>query len=166
MSRYILLTGLSVALAVARTVLAAPGPAGCGTGSWIGGTSEICDGVFIHRDYVYDDYGSRVGDPNAPNPGSLSGTNGKVRYTADINSADLVGLRLWIDGGQLRVRFELNTLRDVNSTFGAIAIDTDNDTGTGAGIGTDSWANLCATEQPHGSGACTVPLRSTGWEVI
>src|SRR5687767_5154742 len=111
---------------LALSARSAPGPAGCGTGSWIGGTNEICDGVFVHRDYVYDDYGSRVGDPGAANPGSLSGTNGKVRYTADINSADLTALRLWVDGGQLRVRFELNTLRDANSTFGALAIDTDN----------------------------------------
>ncbi len=155
----------SLVLGLAHPAQAAPGAAGCGTGSWIGGTSEICDGVFVHRDYVYDDYGSRIGDPSAPNPGSLSGTNGKVRYTADINSADLVAVRLWIEGGQLRVRFELNTLRNADSTFAALAIDTDNDLLTGAGL-TDSWANLCAVEEPPGSGTCSVPLRSTGWEVL
>jgi dienelactone hydrolase len=149
-------------LLAAPAALAAPGPAGCGTGSWIGGTTEICDGVFVHRDYVYDDYGASVGDPSAPNSGSLSGTNGKVRYTADINSADLTALRLWIDGGQLHVRFELNTLRNASSTVAALAIDTDANALTGGG----AWADLCAVEQPPGSGTCAVPLSSTGWEEV
>jgi predicted esterase len=118
--------------------------------------------VFVYHDYVYDDYGSRVGDPGAANPGTLSGTNGKVRYTADINSADLVALRLWIDGGQLRVQFELNTLRDANSTVAALAIDTDDNTATGGG----NWADLAAVEQPHGSGTLAVPLSSTGWDQL
>ena len=146
--------------------LAAPGPAGCGTGSWVGGTVEICDGVLVYRDYVYDDYGATVGDPVPTSTGTLSRTDGNVRYTADINSADLVALRLWIDGGQLHARFELNTLRDPDSTVAALAIDTDDDAGTGAGVGTDAWADLCAVEQPHGSGTCVLPLRSTGWEEI
>ena len=38
---------------------AAPGPAGCGTGSWIAGTVDICAGELVYRDYVYDDYGAQ-----------------------------------------------------------------------------------------------------------
>jgi len=145
---------------------AAPGPAGCGTGSWIGGTVEICDGVLVHRDYVHDDYGATLGALPPTSTGTLSRTDGNVRYTADVNSADLVALRLWIDGGQLLVSFELNTLRASDSTVAALAIDVDDDPATGATLATGAWADLCAVEQPHGSGTCVVPLRSTGWEQL
>ncbi len=166
-----LFTGAALACAALGSILAgsaagAPGPAGCGTGSWVAGTTEICDGVFVYRDYVFDDYGALLGDPNAPTTGTLAGTDGQVRYTTDINSADLVALRLWIDGGQLHVEFELNTLRDPDSTVAALAIDTDADAATGAGPGSNAWDDLCAVEQPHGSGTCVVPLASNGWEEL
>src|SRR5262245_57660164 len=96
----------SLALGFARAALAAPGPAGCDSGSWIGGSTEICHGVFVYHDYVYDDYGSATGDPNAGSTGTLSRTDGNVRYTTDINSADLAALRLSIVGVQLHVSFE------------------------------------------------------------
>src|SRR5262245_33039581 len=160
------LVSFAVALAAAQSSSAAPGPAGCDTGSWIAGSTEYCGGVFVYHDYVYDDYGATTGDPNAGSTGTLSRTDGNVRYTADINSADLVALRLSISGGQLHVSFELNTLRDPNSTVAALAIDTDNDATTGAVLATGTWENLCAVEQPHGSGVCTVPLSSTGWEEV
>src|SRR5215510_7596692 len=110
-----------VTLGFARVAAAAPGPAGCDTGSWIGGSTEYCDGVFVYHDYVYDDYGATAGDPNAGSTGTLARTDGNVRYTTDINSADLVALRLSAAGGQLHVSFELNTLRDANSTVAALA---------------------------------------------
>ena len=150
------------ALALAASAAAAPGPAGCDTGSWIAGSTEICNGVLVYHDYVYDDYGATVGDPNAGSTGTLARTDGNARYTADINSADLAALRLSIGGGQLHVSFELNTLRDPNSTVAALAIDTDNNPLTGGG----TWSDLCAVEQPSGSGTCTVPLTSTGWDEI
>jgi dienelactone hydrolase len=156
------IVGFVFALVLARAALAAPGPAGCDTGSWIGGSKEVCNGKFVYHDYVYDDYGAIVGDPNAGSTGTLSRTDGNARYTADINSADLAALRLSIVGGQLHVSFELNTLRDPNSTVAALAIDTDNNAATGGG----TWANLCAVEQPSGSGTCAVPLTSTGWDEI
>src|SRR2546425_8249906 len=149
---------VSVALGLTQPALAASGTAGCDSGSWIGGSTEYCNGVFVYHDYVYDDYGATTGDPNAGSTGTLSRTDGNVRYTADINSADLAALRLSIVGGQLHVSFELNTLRDANSTVAALAIDTDNDAQTGAALGTGTWQNLCAVEQPHGSGTCAVPL--------
>src|SRR5436189_45127 len=102
------------AFAIARAALAAPGPAGCDTGSWIAGSTEICGGTFVYHDYIYDDYGAIIGDPAASSTGTLSRTDGNARYTADINSADLVALRLSVVGGQLHVSFELNTLRDAN----------------------------------------------------
>jgi dienelactone hydrolase len=153
---------LVLLLALAPRAFAAPGPAGCDTGSWIAGSKEVCNGVFVYHDYVYDDYGATVGDPNAGSTGTLSRTDGNARYTADINSADLAALRLTVSGGQLHVSFELNTLRDPNSTVAALAIDTDDNAATGGG----TWANLCAVEQPSGSGTCAVPLTSTGWDEI
>jgi len=153
---------LFTVIALAPRAFAAPGAAGCDTGSWIGGSTEVCNGVFVYHDYVYDDYGATVGDPNAGSTGTLSRTDGNARYTADINSADLAALRLRVSGGQLHVSFELNTLRDPNSTVAALAIDSDNNAATGGG----PWANLCAVEQPSGSGTCTVPLTSTGWDEI
>jgi dienelactone hydrolase len=156
----------SFSLALAHAAAAAPGPAGCDTGSWIGGSTEYCNGVFVYHDYVYDDYGATAGDPNAGSTGTLSRTDGNVRYTADINSADLVALRLWVVGGQLHVSFELNTLRDPSSTVAALAIDTDNNAATGASLATGAWQDLCAVEQPYGTGVCGVPLRSTGWEEV
>lgn len=165
-ARSLLFFLLALAAPIAPSAGAAPGPAGCGTGSWIGGTIEICDGVFVYRDYVYDDYGATIGEIPPTSTGTLSRTDGNVRYTADTNSADLVALRLWIDGGQLFARFELNTLRASDSTVAALAIDTDNDPSTGATLATGAWADLCAVEQPHGSGTCAVPLLSTGWEQL
>ncbi len=151
------------ALALTPSASAAPGPAGCDTGSWIAGSTEVCNGVFVYHDYVYDDYGATVGDPQADSTGTLSRTDGNARYTADINSADLVALRLSIDGAQLHVSFELNTLRDPNSTVAALAIDTDDNAATGGG----TWANLCAVEQPSGSGTCAVPGRKIlSWNFI
>ena len=102
----------AVAAAITPAALAAPGTAGCDTGSWIGGSTEYCNGVFVYHDYVYDDYGATIGDPQADSTGTLSPTDGRARYTADTNSADLVALRLSATGGQLHVSFELNTLRD------------------------------------------------------
>src|SRR6266404_5656115 len=47
----LVLTGLVLGSASS----AAPGPAGCGTGSWIAGTVDICDGRLVYRDYNYAD---------------------------------------------------------------------------------------------------------------
>src|SRR5262249_36727805 len=48
---------------------AVPGPAGCGSGSWIAGTVELCAGELVYRDYVYDDYGAQ-----GVTPGPSTGT--------------------------------------------------------------------------------------------
>src|SRR5262249_21236938 len=90
------ITSLSLVLALAHSAASPPGPAGCDSGSWIGGSTEICHGVFVYHDYVYDDYGATVGETNAGSTGTLSRTDGNARYTADINSADLAALRLSI----------------------------------------------------------------------
>ena len=140
-------------------VAAAPGPAGCGTGSWIAGTVEICDGELVYRDYVYDDYGAQ-GLSSPPSTGSLSNPTGTQSYPAPSdtvnNYADIAAIRLSLDGGQLHVTFELNSLFDASSTVAALAIDTDDDPATGGG----TWGSLVAFPD------FAVPLSSSGWDEI
>ena len=115
--------------------------AACNEQSWVGGSVDVCDGTLVYRDYVYDDYGADTGEP----AGGLSDPSGDG---PDDNQADLVALRLRIEGETLRVSFELNTLTDESVTVGALAIDTDGDESTGGG----QWGPL--------------PVTSKGWEVL
>ncbi|WP_272963426.1 hypothetical protein, partial [Alcanivorax jadensis] len=130
-------------------------PVDCQRDSWVAGTTELCDGTLIYRDYVYDDYGADTGlvglspltvmnllsrgggvfNPIANTPGLLSPTAGDQRYPAGMeNTADLVSLALALDGDELSVRFELNTLYGSDDSLAVIAIDTDNDSSTGGGV--------------------------------
>ena len=144
-------------------------PVDCQRDSWVAGTTELCDGTLIYRDYVYDDYGADTGlvglspltvmnllsrgggvfNPIANTPGLLSPTAGDQRYPAGMeNTADLVSLALALDGDELSVRFELNTLYGSDDSLAVIAIDTDNDSSTGGGV----WPGL--------------GIRSDGWDEI
>jgi pimeloyl-ACP methyl ester carboxylesterase len=145
---------------------AAPGPAGCGTGSWIAGTVDICGGELAYRDYVYDDYGAQ-GASQAPSTGSLSNPTGTQVYpgggppSGTVNNyADIAAIRLRVSGGQLLVSFEMNSLFDADSTVVALAIDTDNNALTGPG---GPWSDLVAFPDFPGF---PLPLTSTGWEEI
>jgi len=70
----------------------------CNEQSWFAGVTEICNGVLVYRDYVYDDYGAdtgllspspallnmasragQQGNPQANTPGLLSPTAGDSR---------------------------------------------------------------------------------------
>lgn len=140
----------------------------CERSSWVAGTTELCQGKLIYRDYVYDDYGAdagvvslspsvlnaltrlgAVGNPFATTPGLLSPTAGDVRYPEGLdNTADLVALTLSIEGNELVADFELNTLYHADDAIAALAIDTDNDPATGGG----AWEGL--------------GVESSGWEVL
>lgn len=137
----------------------------CARRSWVAGSSELCDGRLIYRDYVYDDYGAdggvvspspvllnlttRGAAPFPTTPGALSPTAGDVRYPAGLeNTADLVALTLAIEGEELVARFELNTLYHADDAIAALAIDSDNDAATGGG----SWEGL--------------GIASSGWEQL
>lgn len=140
----------------------------CERSSWVAGTTELCSGKLIYRDYVYDDYGADAGivslspavlnaltragasgNPLATTPGLLSPTAGDVRYPAGLdNTADLVSLTLSIQGNELVADFELNTLYHADDAIAALAIDTDNNPDTGGG----SWEGL--------------GIQSRGWEVL
>ena len=144
-------------------------PVDCQRNSWVAGTTELCDGTLIYRDYVYDDYGADMGliglspltvlnllsqggsifNPLANTPGLLSPTAGDQSYPVGMeNTADLVSLAMSLEGDSLSVRFELNTLYSSDDSIAAIAIDTDNDSSTGGGV----WPGL--------------GIHSDGWEVI
>lgn len=116
-------------------------PAACIVQSWLAGSTELCQGRHIYRDYVYDDFGADIGLP--------SKSAGDTTYPAGgENTADLVNLQLWAEGGRLRVRGELNTLFDSASTVLALAIDTDHDAATGGG----AW--------------CDLDVSSAGWDLL
>lgn len=144
------------------------GTAGCDRGSWVAGSSELCQGALIYRDYVYDDYGAdaglvspdpallnlgnragHLGSPIANTPSLLAPTAGDKRYPAGLeNTADLVSLTLRIEGAELVADFELNTLFNADDTLAAIAIDSDNNPATGGG----AWTPLKTASQ--------------GWDVL
>lgn len=126
--------------------------------SWLAGAVDLCDGTLVYRDYLYDDYGAD--DPAFPNTantttGSLSRPAGDARYDAgNVNSADLVDLKLRIDGATLHVEAEMAALFNADSTIVALAIDSDNNPATGGG----EWGDLVALD--------STKLTSTGWDVL
>lgn len=89
------------------------------------------------------------GSPLATTPGLLSPTAGDARYPAGLdNTADLVALRLSIEGNELVADFELNTMFNAGDAIAALAIDTDGNPATGGG----EWTPL--------------QVRSQGWDVL
>ncbi|MBA4151944.1 MAG: hypothetical protein C0509_05220, partial [Acinetobacter sp.] len=140
----------------------------CERASWVAGSTELCNGKLIYRDYVYDDYGAdagllsaeptllnlsnrggSLGLPFANTPGLLAPAAGDKRYPSGLeNTADLVNLTLAIEGNELVVNAELNTLFNADDAQLAIAIDTDNDQATGGG----AWTPLQTS--------------SAGWDVL
>ncbi|HYI45087.1 MAG TPA: hypothetical protein VE174_06435 [Actinomycetota bacterium] len=147
--------GIALVVALLPVMPASSGPSGsatvqsCGKGSWTAGTVDICNGAVIYRDYVYDDYGADTSDPTAPSTGLLSRPAGDERYPeGQENTADIIDLKVGIEGDSLAVVFELGALYNADSTVAAVAIDTDNDTSTGGG----EWEGLGIT--------------SAGWDQI
>lgn len=121
----------------------------CAASSWVAGTTEICGGSLIYRDYVYDDHGADTSPVYHSPIGNLSPRAGDAAYPAgQENTADLVRLELTPLGNDLVVLAELNTLYAADSTKLAIAIDTDDNADTGGG----DWPGL--------------GVRSDGWEVL
>ncbi len=133
------------------TTTRSAGLTGCRATSWVAGTTELCGGHLIYRDYVYDDYGADSGLPSFPpiEAGSLAPAAGDERYPAgEETTADLVRFELALAGAEVHVEFELNTLYEANQTIAALAIDTDGDSTTGGG----AWPGL--------------GISSGGWDVL
>ena len=117
-----------------RAAPAAP-EADCDKTSWIAGTTELCKGRLIYRDYVYDDYGAGGGVPATapPGGGSLVSSAGNARYPVGAeNTADLVRFELHLAGKEVEVEFELNTLYERGQILAALALDADNNPATGS----------------------------------
>jgi pimeloyl-ACP methyl ester carboxylesterase len=140
-------------------VLASPAAAAeyeqpCGGTSWWAGTTAICDGTIVYRDYVNDDYGADTGkiaayDSSVTTLGSLAAPAGDVNYPVGAEStADLVRLELTPKDGKLHVRAELGALFEAGQTVLGIAVDTDDNAVTGGG----AWKELAAS--------------STGWDEL
>jgi predicted esterase len=117
--------------------------------SWVAGSTDLCRGVVLYRDYVYDDYGADEDEPFTNSTGSLSPTAGEARYPeGEENTADLVRLELRLAGSRLYVRAELNALFRTDSTVLAVAIDGDDDRSTGGGewgdvlVSSDGWDTI------------------------
>lgn len=45
----------------------------CGHSSWIAGTTELCAGHLVYRDYILDDHGAATGVPGTPYAGPSPG---------------------------------------------------------------------------------------------
>jgi dienelactone hydrolase len=127
----------------------APAASACPVTSWVAGTTELCGGALIYRDYVYDDHGADTNPAYNSPIGDLSPVAGDATYPAGSeNTADLVRLELAPVGNRLTVTAELNTLYAADSTQLVLAIDTDADATTGGG----EWPGL--------------GIRSEGWDLI
>jgi dienelactone hydrolase len=99
--------------------------------SVVAGSSVYEDGVFVHSDYVYDDYGA-----SGVRPGPVADTStapaGSFVYPADEprfvnNAADLRQLRLQLDGEMLRIEVHLQTLAAADTTAAVVGFGVDDD---------------------------------------
>lgn len=118
----------------------------CGGTSWWAGTTNVCDGSVVYRDYVNDDHGADdggVGYNGTQNAfGTLAPPAGDARYAADrISVADLVRLQLTRRGDTVDVVAELAALYRPDDTILALAIDSDGNPATGGG----RWGPLAIT---------------------
>lgn len=156
----------------ASPVVAAPASearARCGTGSWIAGTTDVCNGTLIYRDYIYDDHGAGrsplqdatvgeyvVGEVSvarrAGNDGygdiATTGVADEYGFPPRIrdNAADLVRLSLSVTGRSVRITAELNTVVKANAARVVVGIDTDDDRTTQA---SPTWpGGLVASPHP------------------
>lgn len=137
----------------------APRPAGwvqpCGGTSWFAGSTDVCDGSVVYRDYVNDDEGADTGglgyDARSTQNafGTLAPPAGDVRYPdGQESTADLVRLTLTRVGSRVQVVAEVAALHDPRSTVLALAVDSDGNPRTGGG----TWPGL--------------GVRSGGWDEV
>jgi len=127
--RIVLLAPLLALGALAVPVSAATRPAvpgwvqPCGGTSWVAGSTDVCNGTVVYRDYVNDDEGADTGgigydaQGTSSSFGTLAPPAGDQRYPADDTStADLVRLELSRVGDRVQVIAEVAALRHPNST--------------------------------------------------
>ncbi len=110
------------------------------------GTTELCAGELVYRDFVYDDHGADTGYGGGGVGGMGVGNLSYADHGAEENVADLLELRLDLDGDTLVVTALLNTLFDRDSTQVVVAVNTD------AAAGGGTWPGY--------------GVRSAGWDVL
>ena len=144
----------------------------CNEQSWFAGVTEICNGVLVYRDYVYDDYGAdtgllspspallnlasrggQLGNPLANTPGLLSPTAGDSRYPAGAEStADLIELRLSRQGNTYGM---IGMAISVVTTLLAVKLDVTTiglilaATAIGGGVGAVLARKIAMTSMPQ-----------------
>lgn len=102
--------------------------------SWVAGSVDLCGGTLVYNDYVDDDYGADTGMRTTSHTASLAPTAGDQSYPAGQEAtADLIRLKLSVEGGKLHVTGLLNALYKPDSTVLAVAIDSDGNQLTGGG---------------------------------
>lgn len=125
----------------------------------VSGAERYADGEYLYTDFLYDD------DATYPTDFSRYGNN----------AADLVEYRMSLRGGDLAVRFSLNTLLAKDSTIALVAFDRDRNPATGTSTlprgpgvpfpGTDAvlttWGTGAEWSTWNGSSWRTTALRST-----
>ncbi len=154
------------ASAATSTATTGARPSTCGQGSWVAGTTDICDGELVYRDYVYDDFGARP-SLGVPVPTVISGLQFQSLPSFDAyggyphaggqsshDQTDLVALRLTVDGGTVHVSAELNTMVSPDVAKVVLAVDTDANAATDGG----AIPGVLANPSP------ATPLHATGWD--
>lgn len=115
--------------------------------SYEAGATELCGGELVYRDFVYDDHGADTGYGGSGVGGKGIGNASYADAGAEENTADLLSLRLRLEGDQLQITAHLNTLFKADTSKVVVAIDTDANNATGGG----AW--------PHVNN-----VRSSGWD--
>src|SRR3954470_20949940 len=132
---------LAASLVFAGTTSAGAAPAeasGCGQGSWVAGTVDLCAGELVYRDYVYDDFGARPSIPGVTAPQIIAGLGFQSiptfdayggpppgRCKKDQAQTGLIALRLHLGSGNVVVTAELKAMSKPNMAILAIAVDRD-----------------------------------------
>jgi hypothetical protein len=125
-----------------------------GTGTTVAGDAVVSRGELILEDRPYDDTGADTRPGNGPTTqtaveaATLSGlcgpssaySTGDLAYPAGVehgprNAADLVQVRLAVDGDRLHVLWQLQTMVDPSTVAVALLIDTDRDAASGDALG-------------------------------
>src|SRR3954471_21059850 len=107
--RRILVVCLGMLALAAASAAAAPAPACLSPNSWVGGTTDLCQGTVVYRDYVDDDYGADTGDHSTDRTAMLAPSAGDENYPADQDAtADVILLKLAVKGDKLEVTALLN----------------------------------------------------------
>src|SRR3954469_6904831 len=106
---------LALAISLAAAPVASAAAECLAPHSWVGGTTDLCQGIVVYRDYVDDDYGADTGDHSTDRTASLAPSAGDENYPADQDAtADVILLKLAVKGDQLEVTALLNALYDAD----------------------------------------------------